>query len=385
MRYLGATRAAGAHDLVRAMQDLAAQGGPSPLRQIARMAALRLTGHRFRTEEFFTYALWQPDRGRRFLRDFLSNTRVTAFNAALNMPDRGLGDEVMKDKLATEALLAARGLPVTETRALYRPDGASVPAGLPRLRTLGSAAEIAGYLSDARHLPLFGKPRASQFALGAVAIDRLAGPGMVHFLSGLDVPLKALADEIVTDWPEGYLFQPFYQAAADLRRHSGAAMASIRIVTLWTDQGVEPWYAVIRLPARTAMHDGDATDARIWGLIDPGSGRILRLRNFRDPLGPDLTHALDASQPFLGQVLPHWADAVAICQAAHQAFPGNGIIGWDVFLTDAGALLNEANANPGHVYQIAAQRPLLNPDLRPGYDRALAFARRHGGGKPRNP
>ena len=78
--------------------------------------------------------------------------------------------------------------------------------------------------------------------------------------------------------------------------------------------------------------------------------------------------------------MPDWDRAVDICRQAHDSFPGNGCIGWDVFLTEQGALLNEANGNPGHLYQVAAQRPLLNPDMRPGYDRALAFARRHGGG-----
>jgi hypothetical protein len=98
----------------------------------------------------------------------------------------------------------------------------------------GLAAQGAGHLSDPRHLPLCGKPRAGQFALGALAIDRQAGPGRVHFLSGPDVPIQALAERIVADWPEGYLYQ---EAAAALRRHSGAAMALIRIVTLWTDRG----------------------------------------------------------------------------------------------------------------------------------------------------
>ena len=80
--------------------------------------------------------------------------------------------------------------------------------------------------------------------------------------------------------------------------------------------------------------------------------------------------------------MPDWARAVELCREAHTSFPGHGIIGWDVFLTDAGPILNEANASPGHVYQVAAQRPLLNPDLRPAYERARDFARKHGGGNP---
>lgn len=70
--------------------------------------------------------------------------------------------------------------------------------------------------------------------------------------------------------------------------------------------------------------------------------------------------------------LRHWDQALAACVAGHESFPGHGILGWDVFLTDEGALLNEVNANPGHVYQVAAQRGMMNPDKAPLHARALA-------------
>lgn len=377
MRYLSATAEAGKHDLIGAVQELAANGGPGVYRQAFDLLRLALGRQGVRPEEYFTYALWRKDRGRAFLKGFLPNWRKRAFNDSLRMPDRGQSDDILNDKLATEAVLMARGLPVTRTRALCT----SGPApDLPGLRQLRSATEIADFLADPANLPVFGKPRADSFARGAALIEGPAGPGAVRFLTGDAVPIAGLAAEIVTDWPDGYLFQPPYRCAESLRPHVGAAMASVRIVTLWTGLGIEVWYAVIRLPARSAMHDGDSDDPRIWGLIDPDSGRIVKLRPLRDPRAPDLTYGNDPERPFLGFVLPHWSAAVEACRVGHESFPGHGIIGWDVFLTDEGALLNEANVNPGHVYQVAAQRPLLNPDLRPAYDRALALARRHGGG-----
>lgn len=377
MRYLSGTAEAGQHDLMGAIQDLAARGGPGIARQAFDLLRLSLGRQGVRPEEYFTYALWRKDRGRRFIRDFLPNRRRKAFNDALRMPDRGIAEDVIADKVATEAVLAARGLPVTRTRALYLTGAAP---SLPGLHLMRSAEDIAAYLSDAANLPLFGKPRDGTYAQGSALIEGLSGNGILRFMDGRDVPAAGLAKEIVEDWPGGYMFQPPYRCEASLRPHVGAAMASVRIVTLWTGSGIEPWYGVIRLPARTAMHDGDADDLRIWGLIDMDSGRITKLRPLRDPLAPDLTHGNDPDLTFLGFALPHWNSAIEACRQAHESFPGHGIIGWDVFLTDEGALLNEANSNPGHVYQVAAQRPLLNPDLRPAYDRALAFARKHGGG-----
>jgi hypothetical protein len=380
MAYLTETAEAGGLDLMASIEALAKQGGPGPLRQAFDLARLTLGKQGVRPEEYFTYALWRKDRGRAFLQGFLPNRRTRDFNRSLQMPDRGLATEILNDKVRTEAVLNAKGLAVTRTVAAYLPKTDPNLAGLTGLRPLRTAADIAAFLSDPASLPVFGKPRSESFARGAAMIEARVGADQVRFLNGKTAPIAALSDEIAKDWTRGYLFQPFYQCEAGLRRHVGQAMASVRIVTLQTDQGVEPWYAVIRLPAKTAMHDGDAFDARIWGLIDLTSGEIVKLRLLRDPQSPDLTHGNDEGAAFLGTRLPHWDQAVQLCREGHESFPGHGILGWDVFLTDAGALLNEANVNPGHVYQVAAQRPLLNPDLRPGYERALAFARKHGGG-----
>ena len=380
MRFLGDTAKAGGFDIGGAIQTLAAQGGPGLFRQAIALFALSFGRRKIRPEEYYTYALWRADRGREFLDQFLPNRRIRDFNNALKMPARGIADDTINDKIATEAILAARGLPITRTRAIYLGNASALPKALPDLIPLRSADDITQFLSDPANLPVFGKPRADSFARGAAAIEGHGSPDAVRFLTGQDVPIAALAAEIVEDWTQGYMFQPFYRCAPDLARHVGPAMASVRIVTLLTDRGVEPWYAVIRLPAKTAMHDGDADDTRIWGLIDIATGKITKLRNLREPQSSDLTHGNDAGATFLGFQMPDWDNAVEICRQAHDSFPGNGCIGWDIFLTDQGALLNEANGNPGHLYQVAAQRPLLNPEMRPVYDRALAFARRHGGG-----
>jgi len=378
--YLSDTAEAGRYDVTAAVLGLAAKGGPSPWRQAFSLLALTLGRYKVRPEEYFTYSLWRADRGRDFVRDFLSNRRTRAFNSSLLMPDRGIDTATVNDKLATEALLCGRGLPFCQTRAAYAPEGVAIPA-MDHLRPLRSLADLQGFLADPGNLPVFGKPRSDSFARGAAMIAGHAGPGEVRFLTGRTAPIPGLAAEIAAGWPEGYLFQPFYRSTPELQSHVGAAMASLRIVTLWTDTGVEPWYAVIRLPAKTAMHDGDADDERIWGLIDIASGKVVKLRSLRDPHAGDLVHGNDPQVPFLGVTLPHWADAVQLCRSAHESFPGHGVIGWDVFLTETGAILNEANGSPGHLYQVAAQRPLLNPEMRPTYERARAFARKHGGGR----
>jgi Sugar-transfer associated ATP-grasp len=377
--YLADTAAAGKFDLPAAMQRLAAQGGPGALAQAIGVMRLLMGGSGASIEEYYTFGLWRPGIGAQMLRELLPNRHFTAFNNALMMPS--LGDQTARilDKLATEALLRARGLPCVQTQAAFVPPGAAWPEGADHVTRLVDAASLAAYLSDPAHLPAFGKPRSDSFARGAAVISGLGSAGDLTFLNGRQVPIAALAAEIARDWPVGYLFQPFYQCHPSLQRHVGPAMASVRIVTLLTDQGVEPWYGVLRIPAQKAMHDGDAKGDRIWGLIDLSTGAITRLRNLKDPITPDLTHWGDPTTPLLGMILPHWPAAMQAVIAGHDSFPGHGLLGWDVFLTPEGALLNEVNAQPGHVYQAAAARGLRNLDMEPAYARALAHAKRVNG------
>ena len=44
--------------------------------------------------------------------------------------------------------------------------------------------------------------------------------------------------------------------------------------------------------------------------------------------------------------VPGMAGAVDLAVAGHALFPRLGIVGWDIFVTAEGPLLNEANATP---------------------------------------
>lgn len=379
MTYLSGTEAAGAFDISEALTRVMRQGGPGAWRQVWQILRLRLGFRGMNMADYYDFGLWRPKEGPVLRRELLPAARVRAFNDALRMPGHGPDDAAIDDKLATAAILSARGLPVTPTLAAYVAPGDEAPLP-PGVRPLRTAAEIADFLRAPGTWPLFGKPRRDSFARGAAGITGVSADGAaLNFLDGQSVPVAGLAHEIARDWATGYLFQPFARMPAAMQHHLGPAMASVRIATLLTDRGVEPWYAVLRIPAKRAMHDGDARSMRVWGLVDLDSGRLLRLRNLKDPNTPDVTHWLDPDTPLLGLELPHWAQAVAAVRAGHESFGANGILGWDVFLTEDSVLLNEVNANPGPVYQNAAARGMRNADMMPAYDRALALARRKRG------
>ena len=230
MSYLSATAEAGDYDVMAAVQGLAAKGGPSPWRQAARMIPLALGRYKVRPEEYFTYALWRKDRGRDFVRDFISNRRMRSFNNSLNMPARGVAHDLVNDKLGTEALLRARGLPVSRTVAAFAPPTLALP-DLPYLRPLRSAADLESFLSDPGNLPVFGKPRADSFGRGAAAISGLAEGNAVRFLTGETAPIPGVRGaKSARDWQQGYLFQPLLPmrslAAGPCRGGNGFAVGS---------------------------------------------------------------------------------------------------------------------------------------------------------------
>jgi hypothetical protein len=371
MGYLKATAEAGKFDLPAALTKVIAEGGPGAWRQAWQIATLALFRRGFGVQDYYDFALWRPAEGRVLRRELVPAARYKQFNHALRLQGVGPSDEAIDDKLATEALLLGAGLPAVRSIAAFAPDGTDLPG---HVRRLATAAEVAAFLAAPGVLPMFGKPRADSFARGAAAIVAADGAS-VTFQSGQKAPVAALAAEIVADYPAGYLFQPFHQCAAGLRDHVGPAMASLRVATLRSDRGVEPWYGVLRVPAKRAMHDGDARSQRVWALVDLNTGTVGPLRDLKDAMAAPVTHWMDRERPLTGLVLPHWQAALEVSVAAHALYPGHGLLGWDLFLTDGGVLISETNANPGPVYQPAARRGMLNPDMAPMYARALAWAR----------
>ncbi|RYG90463.1 hypothetical protein EU803_14675 [Loktanella sp. IMCC34160] len=370
MAVLKSTDQADRIDLAAQMQRVRNAGGPGPWRQLLQILRARIGIRGFNLVDYYINDFWAHGRDRSFRREYLSNGFKTRYNHALIEPKTGDQTALIEDKLATEALFRQNGLPVVETRAVIGP----VPDGM-ELRALASVEEVADFLLDPRNLPLFAKPRTDSFARGAASILS-ADPetGELTLGDGTTCQAAALAGEM-HQTAGGYLLQTLYRCEAGMQKHAGIATPAPRICTIRTSAGVRPFYAVLRLPAATAMHDGGSKDERAWARIDVDTGEVGHLYKLLDPVAPTRTHWCDPDRALTGTCLPHWSEAVAACVAGHDLFPAHGILGWDVFLTETGAVLNEVNANPAPIYQLAARRGLRNPEMEATYQDALTLAR----------
>lgn len=126
------------------------------------------------------------------------------------------------------------------------------------------------------------------------------------------------------------------------------ALHTIRLVTFVRRTGeIEVSQAVVRLGLGGHATDnfGDGSAGNGYAEIDPATGRLGPLRRARpDGCGfvdtPDIP---EAGIPIEGVPLPHWDEALELARRAAPLFLPNRSIGWDIAITDRGAVIVEAN------------------------------------------
>ena len=372
MGILSATAEARKLDFGRLAQQAVADGGPGLLRQSLQILGLRLGHRKFSPEEYYDYGLFRPGKRREARRTYLPMAENSAFNAGLTGPAYEAHAAVFIDKLEVERRLSAEGLPVARSRA-YVTTG-EVPDHAPN--PLGSPEEVVRFLSDPSHHPLFGKPRASSFSLGAALFERPGeDEGTLVLGNGTTVEIEALATEICTDWGDGYLLQDQLRNHADLRRHLGPATGLLRVVTLLAESGPEVLYAVQRLPSPSAMHDNATTGMRAHAGIDLATGKVAHIGVFGRGGARKRLNWMLPDEALVGMRLPFFDEAMDLARSVHRLFPKLALVGADIALTDDGPVVVELNSNPwATTYQAGFDRGLLIPDTLARFDAARRLA-----------
>lgn len=324
----------------------------------------RLTGsQRLTPREYFVQGVWRGDRDERAAYvGIRSGKHLNRSLTTVGADDQTL---LMTDKYLTGLILQASGFPVPDLKAAY-----SQFACFGSVPTLRTAGELAAWLEFSGELPAFAKPVDGTMALGSVPLIP-AGPGEVD-IGGRTVPVTALAKEVASQFPRGWLIQEQLRQPLEIEALIGPGIGTVRLVTLWEAEGPEVLYAVWRHPA-----PGTWVDAAIFGKPNVGcaldaEGRITMVRLGDLLTGKDITNSLVTPDlPLMGYQLPQWSEMVEIGRAAHRLFPGHALLGWDIAMTRRGPVISEVNASPLHLsYQRSFRRGFLNQDIRPRLDAA---------------
>lgn len=319
--------------------------------------------HRLRPYEFFIQGAWKIGGA-----DSTTYLGVSG-NKTLNRSLTATGPldrwDQMTDKYASGKYLAENGFPVPEIRAVV-----ATARTFGDVPTLTSAQALEQWLNDGRNLPVFAKPNDGTMALGSIPIMS-AGQGEVD-IGGRIVRTGALAREAVALYPQGWLLQEQLRQPAEIEALIGPGIGTVRVVTLWEEDGPQVLYGVWRHPAR-----GTWVDAAIHGKPNVGcaldsEGQVTSAFEGDLLSGRPVTHSqVSPDLALVGYRLAQWPDMTRICKAAHRLYPGHALIGWDIAMTVRGPVISEVNASPLHQsYQRSFNRGFLHKEFRQRLDAA---------------
>jgi hypothetical protein len=361
-------------DIVKAMRWVRQTHGKGALRQFAEILPLTRRPNLLQPKDYYLNGLFRPDFDAARRRSYVSHDGSHALNLRLSPVHALSYHGLTLNKVLMGALLERLGVPTPPLLALF-----PASPGLRGVRPLGTAAEIAAWLSDPASLPCFGKPVFSSNSVGAASFLEASDDGTrVRLGDGREVAVSDVAAEIARDFPRGYMFQPLLRQRPEVEALNGPAVGVLRVVTLRASAGPEVLYTALKMPPAGAMFDGAANERpNAMALVDPGSGRILRAQDMGRMAPAALEAAPATGQSLAGAVLPDVAQATGLARELHRHFPTHGVLGFDIALTVDGPCVNEVNTRPFHtVYQRAADRGILNPDFVPRIEEACAISRR---------
>lgn len=348
---------------------VAREYGVSPLRQFREFTSLYLGPTKLASNEYYAAQLYRSDLDAAAKRQFVGEKSNHALNTRLSPPEIARRSDFLRDKVLVSALLGQLGLRATTTQAVF-----SQTRGFGAMRTLRTAEDIAVFLKSQAKYPIFGKPVSGSKSVGS-ALLRGFDPetSIITLGNGRTANVYKLADEIVRDYPRGFVFQNAVLQDSDVSAVIGEALGCLRVVTVMEEGAPRVLYAVWKIPAPDAMSDNFWQSGSMLGDVDIATGTIRQVRR-----GTGLKTEMIETHPESGKTLPgfqipRWAEVEELAKAAHAISPENGVLGWDIGLSKDGPVIIECNSNPFHaLYQMATGRGILNEDFKPAIDAIIA-------------
>ena len=218
---------------------------------------------------------------------------------------------------------------------------------------------------------MFGKPVSGSKSVGSALLKEFdPETSIVTLANGQTANIHKLAEEIVRDYPRGFVFQTAVAQDPEISAVIGDALGCVRVVTIMDEGGPRVLYALWKIPAPAAMSDNFWQKGSMLAEIDHETGVIKQVRRGVGLSAEVIeTHPV-SGKPLAGYQIPGWTELTDLATAAHRISPENGVLGWDIGLGQDGPTVIECNSNPFHtLYQIATGRGIKNPDFAPAFER----------------
>lgn len=285
-------------------------------------------------DEFLYYRLFDPALTRDELRRFVGKRMQRKMHSACNDP-RWFA--VSNDKALFYTVVAGAGLPGPETLAVYAPKGRT---GFPV--TLRNPEDLRRYLAAHGEWPLFAKPIAGIYSVGAIHITGREGDELV-MKNGERATVERVVDYMAQFSEEGYLFQRTLLADAALAAVMGRTVPSLRCLILWSGDTPHIESTILKIPAGDNIADNYWRHGNMLGAVDLESGEIRRVVSGTAHELTELEAHPDTGQRLIGVRLPDWSGILESVRDAAALFPGVRTQSWDVALSNAGPVFLEFN------------------------------------------
>lgn len=244
-----------------------------------------------------------------------------------------------------------------------RAHGLATPAVLLELRK-GVVEPVESAEPTLPAMDLFVKPAKGKGGRSIERWDHVPGLGFRRADDGKTLTGEALLERLrEASKRERLIVQPRLVNHAGLADLSSGAMATVRILSCWDEQGVgEPTIAVFRMAVDSSSIDNFHAGG-IAAAVDFETGQLGRAADLDPNSDWHEVHPRTGAK-ILGRQLPYWPELLDLVRRAHAVFDHQVIAGWDVGLTDDGPVLVEGNTNPCvHLIQRPHDAPLGRTQL----------------------
>ncbi|KAF2991284.1 hypothetical protein OGR47_03985 [Methylocystis sp. MJC1] len=341
--------------MAESLQRAAAMTGCSPMQLTREYSRLAFGPGKVTFEDYVKYRLfddaWLAGADKA---DFVGARRNRDLVVEINYRHDWHG--LLTNKLASQSYLAAYGLPTIAPLAIYAP-GLAIASD----RLLPSREALRGFLLDARHYPIFGKPVESFQSLGALALLGCdAANGELIAVGDKRLKIDEALDDIERHYAAGYLFQKMVKPHQGLIPKIGERLATVRVLTIATPEGPKAFRAGWKIPAAGNVADNFWRAGNMLAGLDFETGRLLHATTGVGFEMKDVTRHPDTGAELIGLQVPDWQKMKAVAVEGAKVLRHFGIVGWDIAATDDGPMIVEANETPDFsLVQIADRRGIL--------------------------
>lgn len=303
--------------------------------------------------EYIRWGLFYEDRYTEEQRaQFISNQLHWPIAHACNKQGWSSAAE---DKILANTILKSGGVATPETLAVIDTSGRLYP-GVQKISTPEALRDLILSLDDKK---LFGKIVDGMVSFGAFSIY---DADQTHIWCAGQEPLT------YADFMTFFLGGNPYLLQKKLENHQGiapfcSALATVRMVNLVRDGGIDCPVAVISMPQGDQIADTLWRSGNIACEVDPETGEIKTVVT-RD--GPEIAFLEDhpTHAGWIGKCLPHWDALREMNERTARLFAPIRYQSTDIAITKDGPVIVEVNYGGGFgLPQNALGRGLLNPQM----------------------